>query len=298
VRTLPIQEDETGLVLWALWQHYRIHRNLDFIVQLYSTLVVPAADWMVEYVDDRNGLIRPSWDLWEERWGVHAFTVGAVWGGLDAARNFAELFGDEPSLARYRNAAERLREASDTHLYSSELGRFARRIAVEDDGTMTVDMVIDSAIYGLWRFGMYSPDEARIADTMQAIGEELSNKAAAGGIARYKDDYYFRVERDVSRVPGNPWFMCTLWMAQWHIATARTADDLKPARDIINWTVAHQLPGGLLSEQLDPNTGASLSVSPLTWSHAEFIATVDDFVARAEKLRRSSHAAAALSTSS
>lgn len=291
VRTLPIQEDETGLVLWALWQHYRIHRNLDFVVGLYSTLIVPAADWMVEYVDDRNGLIKPSWDLWEERWGVHAFTVGAVWAGLDAARKFAELFGDAPALSRYGDGADRLREAADTHLYSPELGRFARRIAVEDDGTLTVDMIIDSALCGLWRFGMYSPDEARIADTMHAIADQLSNKAAAGGVARYKDDYYFRVEKDVSRVPGNPWFICTLWMAQWYIATAKTADDLKPARDIINWTVSHQLPGGLLSEQLDPNSGAPLSVSPLTWSHAEFIATVDDFCAKADRLRRSGHSA-------
>src|SRR5207249_2402226 len=53
-RTLPVQEDETGLVLWALWQHYRIHRNLDFVVGLYSTLIVPAADWMASYVDSRN----------------------------------------------------------------------------------------------------------------------------------------------------------------------------------------------------------------------------------------------------
>jgi len=43
----------------------------------------------------------------------------------------------------------------------------------------------------------------------------------------------------------------------------------------------------LLSEQLDPNSGAPLSVSPLTWSHAELIATVDDFCRRAERLRRS-----------
>src|SRR5207237_526578 len=50
-RTLPIQEDETGLVLWSLWQHYRLHRNLDFVVGLYSNLIVPAADWMVSYVD-------------------------------------------------------------------------------------------------------------------------------------------------------------------------------------------------------------------------------------------------------
>ena len=286
VRTLPIQEDETGLVLWSLWQHYRIHRNLDFVVGLYSTLIVPAADWMVSYVDQRNGLPIPSWDLWEERWGVHAFTVGSVWGGLDAARSFADLFGDVRAYGRYRDAAERLREASDTNLYSAELGRFPRRITVEDDESVTVDTVLDSAIYGLWRFGMYPADDKRIVDTMKAIAEQLSNKAECGGIARYSDDYYFKVEPDTRLVPGNPWFMCTMWLAQWYLATAKNAADLQPARDMIDWAVRHKLPGGLLSEQLDPHTGAPLSVSPLTWSHAEFIATVDDYCSAAERLRR------------
>ncbi len=286
-RTLPIQEDETGLVLWALWQHYRLHRNLDFVVGLYSTLVVPAADWMASYIDTRNGLVMPSWDLWEERWGIHAFTVGAVWGGLDAARNFADLFGDVKAYVRYRDAADRLRKASDAHLYSADLGRFARRIAVEDDGTLTVDMILDSALYGLWRFGMYPPDDKRIVETMTAIRDQLSNKAATGGVARYEDDYYFKVEADTKKTPGNPWFMCTLWLAQWYIATAKDTHDLRAARDIINWVVAHQLPGGLLSEQLDPNTGAPLSVSPLTWSHAELIVAVDEFCRKSERVRRS-----------
>jgi GH15 family glucan-1,4-alpha-glucosidase len=286
VRTLPVQEDETGLVLWSLWQHYRIHRNLDFVVDLYTSLVVPAADWMVSYVDERNGLPLPSWDLWEERWGVHAFTVGSVWGGLDAARNFADLFGDTGAYVRYRDAAERLREASDRHLYSAELGRFPRRITVEDDGSIAVDTVLDSALYGLWRFGMYAPEDKRIVDTMHAIADQLANKANCGGIARYTDDYYFRVEQDTRVVPGNPWFMCTMWLGQWYIATASKAADLKPAKDTIDWAVAHQLPGGLLSEQLDPHTGAPLSVSPLTWSHAEFLITVEEYFKAAERLRR------------
>jgi GH15 family glucan-1,4-alpha-glucosidase len=290
VRTLPVQEDETGLVLWSLWQHYRIHRNLDFVVDLYTSLVVPAADWMVSYTDERNGLPLPSWDLWEERWGVHAFTVGSVWGGLDAARNFADLFGDTGAYVRYRDAAERLREASDKHLYSAELGRFPRRITVEDDESITVDTVLDSALYGLWRFGMYAPEDKRIVDTMHAIADQLSNKAKCGGIARYTDDYYFRVEQDTRVVPGNPWFMCTMWLGQWYIATATTAADLKPAKDIIDWAVAHQLPGGLLSEQLDPHTGAPLSVSPLTWSHAEFLITVEEYYKAAERVRRATGA--------
>jgi GH15 family glucan-1,4-alpha-glucosidase len=256
------------------------------VVGLYSSLVVPAADWIVSYVDDRNGLPLPSWDLWEERWGVHAFTVGSVWGGLDAARNFADLFGDVAAYVRYRDAAERLRQASDAHLYSAELGRFPRRVTVEDDESVTVDTVLDSAITGLWRFGMYPPDDSRVVETMQAIATQLHNGASSGGIARYTDDYYFRVEQDTRKVPGNPWFMCTMWLAQWYIATAKTLADLKPASDFIDWVVQHQLPGGLLSEQLDPNTGAPLSVSPLIWSHAEFIITVDDYCRKSDALKR------------
>jgi GH15 family glucan-1,4-alpha-glucosidase len=222
---------------------------------------------------------------------VHAFTVGSVWGGLDAARNFADLFGDVAAYVRYRDAAERLREASDTHLYSGELGRFPRRITIEDDESITVDTVLDSAIHGLWRFGMYPPDDPRVVETMNAIATQLHNGAAAGGVARYTDDYYFKVESDTRKVPGNPWFMCTMWLGQWYIATAKTSGDLKPASDIIDWVVKHQIPGGLLSEQLDPNTGAPLSVSPLTWSHAEFIITVDDYCRKSATLKRAGSSA-------
>lgn len=285
-RILALQEDETGLVLWSLWEHFRLHHNLDFVVDLYSTLVLPAADWMCDYVDQATGLPESSWDLWEERLGVHAFTVGAVHGGLAAACNFAHLFGDVAAQDRFAAAIARLREAADRHLYRPELARFARRVMPKPDGTVEVDPCLDSAIYGLWRFGMYPADEPRIVQTMTAIENELGNKAACGGIARYTNDYYFQVEHDVDLTPGNPWFICTLWMAQWRIATATSIADLKPARRIIDWTVAHQLPGGLLSEQVDPHSGAPLSVSPLTWSHAEFVITVDEYVQKAGALRR------------
>jgi len=100
------------------------------------------------------------------------------------------------------------------------------------------------------------------------------------------DDYYFQVEHDTGLVPGNPWFMCTMWLAQWYIATARTQADLAPAKKMIDWAVAHQVPGGLLSEQLDPHTGAPLSVSPLTWSHAEYVVTVEEYCTKMDALRR------------
>jgi len=285
-RVLPIQEDETGLVLWSLWEHYRLHRNLDFVMNLYSTLVVPAGRFLAGYVDERNWLPLPSWDLWEERWGVHAFTVGAVWGGLRAAESFAEMFGDAAFKRELQSARDRLRAAADRDLYRPELGRFARRLHVADDGSVSPDAVMDSALHGLWRFGMYRADDDRVVSTMQAVRDRLANGGAAGGQARYEDDYYFQVERDLEVTAGNPWFVSTLWLAQWQIAQARTPADLKPAREIIDWTVRHQLPGGLLAEQVHPHTGAPLSVSPLTWSHAEFVVTVDDYLTQAASMRR------------
>ncbi len=286
-RVLPIQEDETGLVLWALWEHFNVYRDHEFAARLYSSLVVPAADWMASYVDPSTGLPSPSWDLWEERWGVHAFTVGSVWGGLRAAQNFADLFGDEEAGTRFKSAADRLLEASDRHLYCPDLGRFARRLVVAADGSLEGhDPVLDSALVGLWRFGMYAPDDDRIVQTMEAIRDRLSVKSASGGLARYTDDHYFQVDRDLDRVPGNPWFICTLWLAQWYIATAATIDHLQVAKDVIDSMVACQLPGGLLPEQLDPHTRAPLSVSPLTWSHAELVITVDDYVRKLDRLQR------------
>ncbi|HEX6487637.1 MAG TPA: glycoside hydrolase family 15 protein [Candidatus Dormibacteraeota bacterium] len=283
-RVLPVQEDETGLVLWALWQHYSKHRALDFVVDLYTTLVVPAANWMMDYADQNAGLPKPSWDLWEERWGVHAFSIGAIWAGLEAAREFAELFGDEQMAAKLKTYAHILRQSTDRLLYREELGRFARRINANPDG-IEVDKVIDSAITGLWRFGMYSPMDPRIVATMQQVQEQLRINSECGGIARYADDYYFQVDKDVQNVPGNPWFICTLWVAQWLIASAKDLGDLLAPRRMLEWVCEHQLPGGLLSEQLDPHTGGPLSVSPLTWSHAEFVVTVDDYMHRAEELK-------------
>ena len=43
--------------------------------------------------------------------------------------------------------------------------------------------------------------------------------------------------------------------------------------DILEWVANHALPSGVLAEQVNPESGEPLSVSPLTWSHATFVAT-------------------------
>jgi GH15 family glucan-1,4-alpha-glucosidase len=127
---------------------------------------------------------------------------------------------------------------------------------------------------------MYPSDDPRIAATMDAVRDRLRVRTEVGGIARYENDRYHQVADDVGRVPGNPWFVCTLWLAQWHIACARTPGDLAPALDILMWVAKHALPSGVLAEQVHPFTDAPLSVSPLTWSHAAFVAAFLEYVER------------------
>ncbi|NTV43040.1 MAG: glycoside hydrolase family 15 protein, partial [Syntrophobacteraceae bacterium] len=109
---LPIQEDETALVIWALWQHFVLYREIDAVKPLYKPLIKRAADFMVRYRDAETGLPGPSYDLWEERRGILTFTVAAVFGGLTAASLFCEVFGEEERARKYRNAASEIRDGA------------------------------------------------------------------------------------------------------------------------------------------------------------------------------------------
>ncbi|MDE3089539.1 MAG: glycoside hydrolase family 15 protein [Chloroflexota bacterium] len=283
-KELPVQEDETGLVLWALWEHFDKFRDVEFIKPLYRTLVTRAADWMAGYRDANTGLPLPSWDLWEERRGVHAFTVAAVWAGLNGAANFADAFGETDCTGRWRSAAERIKAASDKYLWQPNANRFVRRLIPRADGGYDVDGTIDSAVYALFQFGLYAPNDPRVVATMEHLRERLWVKSNVGGMARYENDYYHQVSQDIANVPGNPWFICTLWLAAWHIAKARSADDLKPALDIFNWVAQHALASGVLAEQVNPYTDAPMSVSPLTWSHAALVTTVLEYLDKLSEL--------------
>lgn len=275
---LPVQEDETALVIYSLWERYKRHHDVEFVAELYLRLIKDAADWMVEYRDPRSNLPKHSWDLWEERRGVLAFTVAAVWAGLQAAAHFTDTFGEVDISAKYRQAADEIKQATIQHLYDPELKRFIRMVQFHADGTCTCDTTLDSSMWALFKFGMFDADDPMIVSTMKAIEDRLTVKTSVGGVARYENDYYHQVSHDIDKVPGNPWFICTLWVAQWHIARAKSLHELQDVIATLQWVQQHGLRSGVLAEQVDPYTHAPLSVSPLTWSHAEVLITIHDYV--------------------
>ncbi|MGE5577708.1 MAG: glycoside hydrolase family 15 protein, partial [Syntrophothermus sp.] len=283
---LPIQEDETALVIFTLWHFYERERDLEFVESLYETLIKPAADFMVKYRDPRTKLPRESYDLWEERRGVFTFTSCAVYGGLVAAARFARLFGHTKTAEKYERAAGEIKDGLLLYLFDPELGRFLRGIYLKEDGEMVKDYTLESSLMGLFEFGAFPANDPRVAATMLAVQQGLWVKTEVGGVARYTNDYYFQKSGDVAVVPGNPWFICTLWLAEWYIEKALTIEEIESAREILVWTVKNALPSGILSEQLNPYTAEPVSVAPLTWSHSTFVLAVMKYVERWNSLKQ------------
>lgn len=280
-KQLPIQEDETALVLWALWEHFVLYRDIDFIKPLYRSLIKKAADFMVSYRDWETGLPGPSYDLWEERRGILTFTVAAVFGGLTAASLFCQVFGEDEKAQEYRKAASEIRDGASSFLWREELGRFCRMIGRSREGVLEVDGTCDSSLWGLFAFGVYKADDPRVAATMKALREKLWVQAATGGMARYERDDYHRVGPDVT---GNPWFISTLWLADYLIQVAETPEHFAEVKGLLEWACDHTLPSGVMAEQIHPHTGQPLSVSPLTWSHATFITTIQHYLTRSVEI--------------
>ncbi|HLD86669.1 MAG TPA: glycoside hydrolase family 15 protein [Candidatus Nanoarchaeia archaeon] len=280
--SLPIQEDGTGLVVYALWHFYETTNDREFCEKLYAPLIKRAAEFMVSFRDEKTKLPAESYDLWEERFGIFTFTCSAVFRGLKSAASFARLF-DDPDAQRYDKAAEEIHEAMHEHLYDKKKKRFLRRIHYENE-EMRKEDTIDSTLFFLSLFHCCELNEKELRQTISEVKEALWVPTDIGGIARYQGDFYHRPKDTPSEIPGNPWFICTIWLAKYYVSSAKTLLDLEEAKNLMTWVVDRALPTGIIPEQIHPATGEPLSVSPLTWSHAEFVELVVDYLGKRKQL--------------
>lgn len=281
--SLPIQEDETSLVIYALWKYYEETRDLEFIERLYNSLIKRAADFMLFYRDKKTGLPYPTYDLWEEKLGVSTFTSATVYAGLISAAKFATLLGKKDAGDGYNKAAVDLKNSILKYLVNKKNGGFYRTI-VEEKNSVSQDGTFDSSsVYGMFKFGLLDVNDKKLKDAVGLMQEKLMCKTPVGGIARYEGDMYFR-DQSWQNIPGNPWIINTLWLTQYIIAVSENEEDLEKAKYWINWVVEKAMPTGVLSEQLNPYTGEQLSATPLTWSHAEYVVTVLEYLEKLEQL--------------
>lgn len=276
VGQLPIQVDETALPIYMLWQHYEIARDLEFIESLYNPFIEKAADFLAEFIEAEFGLPKNSYDLWEEKYGISTYSASAVYGALNAAAHFANILGKQEKARTYAAIAQRMQSGIMQHLYDEKLGMFVKQVYASDDKDPVYDNTIDvSSFFGPLYFGVIEPDDERVAKAFSTVEKTLRIHSQTDGYIRYEGDNYYRLNETGS---PNPWVITTLWVAQYHIMVAKKLSDLKRAYELLEWTCEHATKSGVLAEQIHPDTGEHLSTAPLTWSHAEFVLTVDDYI--------------------
>jgi isomaltose glucohydrolase len=235
------QLDGYGMWLWALREHLRdeaLPESLAPAVRLTSEYL--AATWPTR-----------CYGCWEELDdGEHAVTIAAIAAGL---RSAGVLLRDDA----YDEAAD----VVTSHLLDRFAvdGRFKRCAS---------DERVDGSL--LWAgvpFGVFPPDDARLAGTVAAIRRDLAGPG--GGVYRYRGDTYYG---------GGQWILLTCSLG-WHAAVVGDADEHRRARD---WVVGQARENGDLPEQVYDHAQSPAMIgpwidrwgevaTPLLWSHAMFV---------------------------
>lgn len=267
-KELAIQEDETAMVVFMLGEYYRTSQDKEFLETFYDTFISPCSEFMANYIDEATGLPHASYDLWEQKFLTSTYTVCTVVAGLETASELATALDHPDDAVRWQRAAEHIRDGLDALYHPA--GYFRKGFLLGPDGNLAYDDTLDiSSLYGPYMFGQLSSKDPRMQSTLAHVEKELLNTSPIGGVLRYPGDGYFLSKQQYK---GNPWIVCTLWLAQYYGALGRDAEVDK----LVAWVSARASSSGMLSEQFDPETGYALGVTPLVWSHAEFVNTVLD----------------------
>ena len=271
----PIQEDETAVVLFIFAQYYALHSDEKLLKDFYPTMIKPMADFLASYVD-ADGMPLPSYDLWERLFLTTTFTVSIVYAGLIEAARLADAMGDSETSVRWQTAAETMQTAAAKLLYDEEKQSLIKGFRREADGTLYRDTTVDiSSVHGAYMFGLFELESDEVRTSFATAAERLKTSDSHPALARFENDEYDR--GDPKRV-GNPWYVTTLWYAQYLLETDRKDE----FQSIVKWVQGRMSMTGGLAEQFDPDTLASISVAPLAWSQAEYLSTLLDMITEPE----------------
>jgi GH15 family glucan-1,4-alpha-glucosidase len=265
-RELAIQEDETASVIYALGKYWQKSEDDEFIENLYPHFVKPAANFMARFIDAATGLPHASYDLWEEKFATHTYTVAFTMAALRVAASMADKFGSPSDSQNWRAVADKVAKNFEV-LFKPDEAYYRKSFLLQTDKSLSFDDNLDSSsAYGVMLAGDQSHQEA-VSKTYEAIEKRLFNSSPAGGVPRYEHDNYFLTNQNYT---GNPWIICTLWLAQYYIKQNRRDE----ATALIDWVISHANPSGMLAEQIDPQDGGPVGVLPLIWSHSTLVETL------------------------
>lgn len=267
---LPVQLDETAGILFLFGQFYNKFHDEKALKQYYKTLVKPMADFLSSYTE-LNGLPKPSYELWEMNYLNTTYTTSIVYASLETAAELARVAGRAKDSLNWQSAAKKMRDAARAELFNHDRQYFYRGIWPNGEKDQLIDA---SSFYGAFIFGLFDFDSPEVRQSLDTL-EARFDANFQTGLPRHEHDIYLR--RDDS-YDGNFWIITSLWRAEYYL----NVGEVEKAREILDWVMNKQSQAGVFPEQFEPDTGKWLSVSPLTWSQAEWVSALIDLIAISE----------------
>ena len=298
-----IQMDETAFPILLVDLAFREKALSGEHLALQWPMVRRAAGYLV-----RDGPVTQE-DRWEEDPGYSPFTLAVEVASLLTAADLAEE-NQEPAVAAYlRETADIWNDNIERWIYyqDTELSRlvgvegYYARVAPPDvadasspahgfvpiknrppdQSQAPADEIISVDALALVRFGLRSPDDPRILNTLKVIDHLLKVETPSGPAwRRYNDDGYGEhadgTPFDGTGI-GRAWPLLTGERGHYELAAGRKEEALRLLQSMENFTND----GGMLPEQVWDSPDIedlelffgkpSGSAMPLVWAHAEYI---------------------------
>lgn len=188
---------------------------------------------------------QPDAGLWEYRGRseVHTYSAVMCWAACDRLARIARRLGADERAEHWAATADRLRERILAEAWSEERNSFVASFG----GT-----ALDASLLTIADLGFVAPTDPRFLGTIAAIEAELR-----------QGPYLFRyaAEDDFGR-PETAFNICTFWYINALAAVGRHEE----ARELFGNMLQRRTALGLLSEDLDPETGELWGNFPQTYS--------------------------------
>jgi len=188
---------------------------------------------------------KPDAGMWEFRTKakVHTFSAVMCWAGCDRLAKVAARLGNDGRAEYWRRHADHISGVIQKEAWDEKQNSF-----VESFGGTG----IDASLLLLNEIGFLAADDPRFAGTVAAVEKTL----------RHGDHIFRYATADDFGVPQTSFNICTFWYIDALAALGRAEE----ARDLFEKMLACRNRLGLLSEDLDPDTGELWGNFPQTYS--------------------------------
>jgi len=188
---------------------------------------------------------QPDAGLWELRTKsyVHTYSTAMCWAACDRLANCATALGLTDRATFWQVRADKIRALIETSAWHAKGNHMSATLGGDN---------LDASLVQLLDLRFFTPDDHRFVGTLNAV---------EAGLRRGSHMLRYATEDDFG-LPRSAFNVCTFWLIEALHATGRTEE----ARVLFEEMLSRRTAAGLLSEDIDPETGELWGNYPQTYS--------------------------------